>query len=126
MPARVSLLNELEEFQVRPLSIFKDELLTVAYAAPGGPGGAIYAEIVGDLMLDIAQGADIEAAVDAAVTELDAQLAQFRIVLGQVRALPDCRSQFAWRAAILVNSGFVIHLQARERPGASQGPTIWT
>ena len=77
MPARVSLLNELEEFQVRPLSIFKDELLTVAYAAPGGPGGAIYAEIVGDLMLDIAQGADIEAAVEAAVTELDAQLAQF-------------------------------------------------
>ncbi|MXY76021.1 MAG: sugar ABC transporter substrate-binding protein [Acidimicrobiia bacterium] len=77
MPARVSLLNELEEFQVRPLSIFKDELLTVAYAAPGGPGGAIYAEIVGALMLDIAQGADIEAAVEAAVTELDAQLAQF-------------------------------------------------
>lgn len=78
MPARISLLNELEEFQVRPLSIFKDELLTVAYAAPGGPGGAIYGEIVGSLMLDIAQGADIEAAVEAAVTELDAQLTQFK------------------------------------------------
>ena len=78
MPARISLLNDLEEFQVRPLSIFKDELLTVAYAAPGGPGGAIYGEIVGSLLVDIAQGADIEAAVDAAVTELDAQLAQFK------------------------------------------------
>jgi ABC-type glycerol-3-phosphate transport system substrate-binding protein len=78
MPARISLLNELEEFQVRPLSIFKDELLTVAYAAPGGPGGAIYGEIVGSLLVDIAQGADVEAAVDAAVTELDAQLTQFK------------------------------------------------
>ena len=78
MPARISLLNGLEEFQVRPLSIFKDELLTVAHAAPGGPGGAIYGEIVGSLLVDIAQGADIEAAVDAAVTELDAQLTQFK------------------------------------------------
>ncbi|MCE2529427.1 MAG: extracellular solute-binding protein [Acidimicrobiia bacterium] len=78
MPARISLLNGLEEFQVRPLSIFKDELLTVAHAAPGGPGGAIYGDIVGSLLVDIAQGADIEAAVDAAVTELDAQLTQFK------------------------------------------------
>ncbi len=78
MPARISLLNELEDFQVPPLSIFKDELLTVAYAAPGGPGGAIYGDIVGALLVDIAQGADIEAAVEAAVTELDAQLTQFK------------------------------------------------
>ena len=78
MPARVSLLNELEAFQQHPLSIFKDELLTVAYPAPGGPGGAIYSDLVGSLMVDIAKGADIDSAVKAAVSELDSQLAQFK------------------------------------------------
>ena len=78
MPARQSLLSELEAFQELPLSIFKDELLTVAYPAPGGPGGAIYSDIVGGLLVDIAKGADVEAAVQAAVSELDAQLAQFK------------------------------------------------
>lgn len=78
LPARTSLLKELEDLQEPPLSIFKEELLSIAYPAPGGRGGAIYSELFGDLMVDIAKGADIQSAVSSTVEELDRQLEQFK------------------------------------------------
>jgi fructooligosaccharide transport system substrate-binding protein len=78
MPARKSLLNELPAFQSGQLKIFRDILLEVAHPNPGGPGGAIYADIIGKMLADIAQGAPVESTVRAAVLELDSQLAQFK------------------------------------------------
>jgi ABC-type glycerol-3-phosphate transport system substrate-binding protein len=78
MPARKSLLNELPAFQTGELKIFRDTLLQTAQPNPGGPGGAIYAQIVGQMLADIAQGAEIESTVHAAVQELDGQLEQFK------------------------------------------------
>ncbi|KAA3644745.1 MAG: extracellular solute-binding protein [Chloroflexi bacterium] len=77
IPARISVLDQLDAFSEYPNKIFVDEMIAWGVPRPETPGHAIYNSIFGKMMVDIAQGADIQAAVEAAVLEIDAQLAQF-------------------------------------------------
>jgi fructooligosaccharide transport system substrate-binding protein len=78
IPARTSLIEQLPVFAEYPNKIFIDEMLEWGVTRPQSPGHAIYNSVFGKMMVDIAQGADIATSVEAAVLEIDAQLAQYK------------------------------------------------
>jgi len=78
IPARQSLLDDLPAFQEYPSKIFVDEMVAWGVPRPETPGHAIYNSIFGKMMVDLAQGADIQSTVEAAVLEIDAQLEQYK------------------------------------------------
>jgi fructooligosaccharide transport system substrate-binding protein len=79
IPARKSLQAELPELQEGYLAFLFEEAIEWGEARPGGPAHSILDGIINrDMMINIALGADISEAVEAAIAETDAQLTQFR------------------------------------------------
>lgn len=78
LPVRQSLVSQLPAFQEYPLKIFSDQMAAWGVPRPMTVGHAIYNRIFGQMMVDIAQGADIDSTVANAVMEIDAQLEQYK------------------------------------------------
>jgi ABC-type glycerol-3-phosphate transport system substrate-binding protein len=78
LPAKLSARDEVDALQGYA-KMFVDLNREWGVSRPPSPGHAMYAAIVGDtMMVDIALGADVEEAVQAAIMEAEAQLAQFK------------------------------------------------
>ena len=79
IPGRKSLQAEVPELQEGYLALLFEEAIEWGQARPGGPAYSIFNLVVSNnMMRDIGLGADIAETVDAAVQEMEAQLAQFR------------------------------------------------
>ena len=79
MPGRVSIQQQLPEFQEGYLKLLFDEMVEWGYARPGGPAHTTLDRIVSiNMMVNIALGGDIAEEVANAILEADAQLIQFR------------------------------------------------
>jgi ABC-type glycerol-3-phosphate transport system substrate-binding protein len=78
IPARQSLVSQLPAFAEYPNKIFMDEMVAWGVPRPITPGHAIYNSLFGQMMVDIAQGADIDSTVSNTVQEINAQLEQFK------------------------------------------------
>ncbi len=79
MPGRVSIQQQLPEFQEGYLKLLFDEMVEWGHARPGGPAHTIFNQIVSNnMMVNIALGGDIAEEVANAILEVDAQLMQFR------------------------------------------------
>lgn len=78
IPARQSMIEQLPAFAEYPNKIFVDEMVEWGVPRPVTPGHAIYNSVFGKMMVDIAQGAEIESTVETAVAEIDAQLEQYK------------------------------------------------
>jgi ABC-type glycerol-3-phosphate transport system substrate-binding protein len=78
LPAKLSARAEVPALQGYA-KMFVDLNREWGVSRPPSPGHAMYAAIVGDtMMVDIALGADVEEAVQSAIMEAEAQLAQFK------------------------------------------------
>ena len=79
VPGRVSVQQQLPEFQEGYLKLVFDEMVEWGYSRPGGPAHTAFDRIVSiDMMINIALGGDIEEEVANAILEAEAQLMQFR------------------------------------------------
>jgi fructooligosaccharide transport system substrate-binding protein len=79
IPGRKSLKDELPEFQEGYLAFLFGEMVEWGVARPGGPAHTIFNQIIAtEMLVNIATGTEIDQAVDAAISEADAQLSQFK------------------------------------------------
>ena len=79
MPGRVSVQQQLPEFQEGYLKLLFDQMVAWGHARPGGPAHTIFNQIVSNTMMsNIGLGADISDEVANAIQEAGAQLMQFR------------------------------------------------
>lgn len=79
IPARLEFRDQIEALQADYAQFFMELNEVWGVARPVSPGHALYSQIVAnDMMIDIALGADVEARVQQAIQEAEAQLAQFR------------------------------------------------
>ena len=79
IPARLSLVAELEGLQSGHLDLLFQQMVEWGHKQPGGPAKAILIQVIGNNLLpNIGLGGDIEAEVEAAIQEVDAQLTQFQ------------------------------------------------
>ncbi|MFZ5809365.1 MAG: ABC transporter substrate-binding protein [Chloroflexota bacterium] len=78
IPVRKSLIPQIAVFNEMPLKLFADQMVAYGVPRPMSVGHPIYNSIFGQMMVDIAQGADINVVVPNAVSEIDSQLAQYK------------------------------------------------
>ncbi len=80
IPGRISLKDQLPEYQEDgPLAFLFDEMVEWGVSRPGGPAHTIFNSVIAQsMMIDIALGGDIESVVENAISEAEAQLAQFK------------------------------------------------
>jgi fructooligosaccharide transport system substrate-binding protein len=76
-PARTSLYDKIPEYATYPLSLFKQELLTIGVSRPSTPGWAAYDSLINTAIKDISLGAPVEETLQKAAKSIDEQLAQF-------------------------------------------------
>jgi len=78
IPVRKSLIPQINVFTEMPLKIFADQMITYGVPRPMLIGHPIYNKLFSQMMIDIAQGADINTVVPSTITEIESQLAQFK------------------------------------------------
>ncbi len=77
-PARTSLYAQIPEYNTFPLSLFKQELLTIGVSRPSTPGWASYDSLINTAIKDISLGAPVASTLQQAAKDIDTQLLQFK------------------------------------------------
>jgi ABC-type glycerol-3-phosphate transport system substrate-binding protein len=77
MPARKSLFDKLPAYKDYPLSMLKEQLLTIGAPRPPTPAWAIFDSIINAAIKDISLGAPVETTLHKAAVDVDKELAKY-------------------------------------------------
>jgi ABC-type glycerol-3-phosphate transport system substrate-binding protein len=77
MPARKSLFDKLPAYNDYPLSMLKEQLLTIGVPRPPTPAWAIFDSIINTAIKNISLGAPVEATLHKAAADIDKELAKY-------------------------------------------------